>query len=131
MQLQSISYEDGEYWGNLRLELALARVAPREHLLNAVLAEPAERTYALPGHLDDVALRHLREWTGTSGIITDDGQRFQVILLAPTPLAERPPMFGGPHPFLPNEKLRELTSAQAAMLPELAAAIGQVTPARY
>lgn len=131
MQLESISYEDGEYRGHLRLELALDRVAPREHLLNAVLAEQTERTYALPGHLDDVALKHLRERTGTSGRITDDAQRFQVILLPPTPLAERPPMYGGPDPFLPDGKLRELTSAHAAMLPELAAAIGQVTPAKY
>lgn len=128
MQLRTISYDGGDSRGFLHLELTLEPVAPREHLLNAVLAETTDPDYSLPRHLDAVALRHLQERTGTTGRITDNAQRFEVLLLPRTPLTERPRMYGGPFPYLPDGQLRELTTAQATLLPELAAALGKVTP---
>jgi hypothetical protein len=131
MQLRTISYEDQGTWGELRLELTVERVAPRQHLIQAIRSHDPASAFLVEFHVDKVATGHLQEHTGTTGYITGTGKSLHVSIGAPLPLAERPLMYGGPYPYLDDGRLRDLTSAQTAMLPELTAAITEVTPGTY
>lgn len=114
--------------GKLVIDIPVQAPAPRAHLLNAASALRPDDLPALEYDVDSVATRHLHNETGAGTRITSHAQRIEARIYPPTPLSQRPPLYGETPPYLETSKLRTLTPAQEALLPDIATTVRTVVP---
>lgn len=114
--------------GRLVIDVPVQAPTPRAHLFNAVSALRPDDLPALEFDVDSVATRHLCTATGAGAHITNRGQRIEASIYPPTPLSQRPPIYGETPLYLEATKLRTLTAAQEAMLPDVATTVRTVVP---
>ena len=115
--------------GLLTIDVPVDAPAPRSHLVKAATADlPRHQAALFKLHIDEVASGHLQQATGTHAHITNEGQQVRVHVVPPTPLSERPPMYGEAPTYMDPADRRELTAAQQAALPAVATSIRKVIP---
>ncbi|KRE76629.1 hypothetical protein [Arthrobacter sp. Soil761] len=126
----SITYEpDSFFAGKIVIDLAVDTPNPRFHLQAAAHRLQSDESLEFVGYLvDQVAERHLREATGSTAFIRQDGQHLNAHVFLPTPLAERPPVYGDEPAYLGTEEPRVLTDFQAAILPDVTESVRNMVP---